>query len=121
MNFGMFLYLAVGIGAGIFAGFFGVGGGIVLVPALVFLFGLQQHQAQGLSLAALVLPTGLLGALAYYKAHPFPIKPAFFIALGLFAGAYIGGTLAQEISGRSLRVAFGVLTIAAGIKLILSK
>ncbi len=117
----MISYAILGFVAGIFAGFFGVGGGIILVPALFWIFHLNQHQAQGISLAALVLPVGLLGAVAYYRAQPFPLKPAAFIALGLFLGGFIGGSLAQRVADRHLRMAFGVLTVTAGLKLILGK
>ncbi len=114
-------YLLVGTCAGVVAGFFGVGGGIIIIPALLWLFHHSQHEAQGLSLAALVLPVGILGAFTYYKANPFPIKPALFLALGLFLGAFVGGTLAQHVPGKNLKVAFGCLMIAAGAKLIFSR
>ncbi|HLG20166.1 MAG TPA: TSUP family transporter [Bdellovibrionota bacterium] len=117
----MWGYLAVGFLGGIFAGFFGVGGGIVLVPILVWLFGMSQHQAQGISLAALLLPVGALGFWTYYRANPFPLTPALMIAIGLFLGGYFGGSFAQILPDRPLRIAFGILTVAAGIKLILGK
>ena len=78
--FGLFLGLAVGVVAGVF----GVGGGIVLVPALVYIFKLTQHQAQGTSLAVFVAPIGLLGALRYYYSGNANIHLAAFLAVGLF-------------------------------------
>jgi uncharacterized protein len=114
-------YLILGTVAGVLAGFFGVGGGIVIIPALIWIFHMNQHEAQGVSLAALVLPVGILGALAYYRAHPFPIRPALFIALGIFLGSYLGGYVAQYVPAKNLRVAFGGLLILAGAKMILGK
>jgi uncharacterized membrane protein YfcA len=116
-----FGFLLLGLFAGVLAGFFGVGGGIVIIPALVWIFHMEQHDAQGVSLVALLLPVGILGAFAYYRAHQFPIKPGLLIALGIFIGAYFGAIWAQQFSGRSLRIAFGVLMIAAGLKMILGK
>ena len=111
-------YLALGAVAGVAAGFFGIGGGIILIPALIWLFHLSQHEAQGMTLAALVLPVGLLGAWTYYRVHPFPLRPALWIALGLFLGTYLGGSIAQGQSDRTLRIAFGVLMVIMGAKLI---
>ena len=91
------------------------------MPVLVWVFRMDQHQAQGISLVALLLPVGLLGAWVYYREHPFPVKPALLIALGLFLGAYVGGVWAQQVPGRSLRIAFGILMVVAGIKLVLGK
>ncbi|MFH1017377.1 MAG: sulfite exporter TauE/SafE family protein [Pseudomonadota bacterium] len=121
MNAVMAGYLVLGLVAGILAGIFGVGGGIIIVPVLIWAFHMDQHQAQGMSLVALLLPVGILGAYAYYRSHPFPIKPALLIALGLFIGAYVGGVWAQQFSGRSLRIAFGVLMVVAGIKMVLGR
>ena len=111
-------YAAVGLAGGLAAGFFGLGGGVVLIPLLVWFFGMGQHQAQGVSLAALLLPVGLLGAMVYWKADPFPLWKPLCIALGLFVGAYFGGLLAHVVSERTLRVAFGCLTVLVGLKLI---
>ncbi|MFH1262204.1 MAG: sulfite exporter TauE/SafE family protein [Pseudomonadota bacterium] len=114
----MIAYLLLGVAAGVFAGFFGLGGGIILVPALFWLFQMSQHQAQGMSLVALILPVGILGAWTYYRANPFPIKPALILALGLFIGAYFGGLLAQQVPEKNLRIAFGVLLVVVGLKTI---
>lgn len=114
-------YLILGTATGILAGFFGVGGGIVLIPALIWFFHHSQHEAQGISLAALVLPVGILGAFAYYRVHPFPLKPALFIAIGLFLGSYFGGSLAQVVPEKNLRIAFGFLLVLSGVKMIWGK
>ena len=92
-----------------------------MVPALIWFYGFSQHQAQGISLTAMLLPVGILGAFAYYKANPFPIKPALWIALGILLGAYVGSIAAQQVSPKYLRIGFGVLMIVAALKMIFSK
>jgi uncharacterized membrane protein YfcA len=114
-------FVLLGIVTGILAGIFGVGGGLIMVPALVWIFHFSQHQAQGISLTAMLLPVGILGAFAYYQRNPFPIKPGLWIALGILLGAYLGGMMAQQISGKSLRIGFGVLLIVGALKMIFGK
>jgi len=114
-------FILVGIVTGILAGIFGVGGGIIMVPALVWFFHFNQHQAQGMSITAMLLPVGIFGAWAYHKANPFPLKPALWIALGIFLGAFIGGSVAQHIPEKQLRVGFGVMMIIVAIKMIFGK
>ena len=121
MNSTLLAYLALGLVGGAFAGFFGVGGGIILIPGLLWIFGHSQHTAQGMSLAALVLPVGILGAWAYYRTNPYPIKPALMISLGLFIGGWVGGVLAQQVPGKTLKILFGLLMIFSGIKLVVGK
>ena len=91
-------YIILGIIAGILSGLFGIGGGIVMVPSLVVFFGLDILDANSTSLAAMLLPVGALGVWAYYKAGFIKIKDSLWIALGLFAGSFIGGELAVNIS-----------------------
>ena len=114
-------FVFLGIITGILAGFFGVGGGVIMVPALVWFFAFSQHQAQGISLTAMLLPVGILGAFAYYKANPFPIKPALWIALGILLGAYVGSMLAQQVSPKNLKTAFALFVIAMGLKMFFGK
>lgn len=115
------MYLLLGVIAGLAAGFFGIGGGIILVPALVWIFKLSQHQAQGISLAALVLPVGIFGAYQYYKANPFPLMAPLWIALGITIGAFAGGYLVQFLPERTLKIGFGCLLMLAGLKLVFGK
>jgi len=86
------LYIMLGIIAGIFSGIFGIGGGTVLIPVLVFLFGLTQHQAQGTTLAIMIPPIGLLAALRYYYSGNVKLNIAAFICLGFFSAVYWGRT-----------------------------
>ena len=91
-------YLILGIVAGILSGLFGIGGGIVMVPSLIVIFGMDILDANATSLAAMLLPVGILGVWAYYKAGLINIKESLWISLGLFLGSFAGGELAVNIS-----------------------
>jgi len=116
-----FLYVALGLGAGVCAGIFGIGGGVILIPALVFLFGLSQHQAQGTTLAILVPPIGLLAALRYYYSGNVKLNMAGFICLGFFVGGLVGAHLVHNIPGPMLKRFFGVFLLAISVKMIIGK
>lgn len=92
------LFLLLGIAAGILSGLFGIGGGIVMVPSLIALFGMDILNANATSLAAMLLPVGVFGVIAYYKAGLVNIKESLWIALGLLVGSFFGGELAVNIS-----------------------
>jgi uncharacterized protein len=102
------LFLFVGLGAGVLSGLFGVGGGVLIVPALVFLVGMSSHAAVGTSLGALLLPVGLLGALAYYRSGNLDLRASLLIAVGLFLGAYFGARIALSLSPVNLTRAFAI-------------
>ncbi len=121
MNESFTSFIILGVLTGILAGFFGVGGGIILVPALVLIFHFTQHQAQGMSLGAMLLPVGLLGVMSYYNKNPFPIKPTLWIALGILFGTLLGAMIAQQIPPKQLKVGFGVFVVLAGLKIIFGK
>lgn len=109
------IFVAIGLAAGVLAGMFGIGGGILIVPALILVTKLTPQAATGTSLAALLLPVGALGAWAYYKEGDVRIGAALWIALGLFFGAYVGAKLAQQLSTLTLQRAFAVfLVLVAG-------
>jgi len=112
---------AIGIAAGILAGMVGVGGGIIIVPALVYFFGMDQHAAQGTSLAVLLPPTGLLAFIQYYRAGHVDVKIAVLIVVGLLIGGWIGGGWAQQVSGPALRKGFAVLMAVAAVKMFFQK
>ncbi len=115
------LFLALGLGVGVLSGFFGIGGGIVMIPAMVLLFGLSQHQAQGTSLAVMVPPIGLLAAWEYWKHGNVKIGMAAFICLGMFGGAFVGSYFAQLIPPALMKRLFGGLLFLVGIKMIVGK
>lgn len=112
------LFALIGVAAGIASGFFGVGGGVVLVPALVFLAGFSQHLATGTSLAVLLPPIGLAAALEYYRHGNVDMRAAALLAAGLFCGAWLGAHLASQISGPRLRLSFGLFITALGLYLV---
>lgn len=111
----------IGVAAGILAGMVGVGGGIIIVPALVYMFGMDQHTAQGTSLAVLLPPTGLFAFLRYYQSGHVDLKMAALIVLGLLIGGWFGGGWAQQLSGPALRKGFAVFMVLAGLKMFFQK
>jgi len=115
-----FLVSLLGLAAGVISGLFGVGGAIVIIPGLVLIAKLPQHTAHGTSLAALLLPVGILGALEYYKRGQVNIGYAAVVAIGLLIGAYFGARLAGSMSDVMLRKAFGVFLLLVSAKLLLS-
>jgi uncharacterized membrane protein YfcA len=110
-----FVFIGIGLIAGILSGVFGIGGGIVIVPALIVIAGLTPIAATGTSLGALLLPVGALGAWEYYKRGDIQLGTSLLIALGLFFGAWIGARLAHHLTPNQLRRGFAVfLVLVAG-------
>ena len=118
---GILSYLLLGLVAGILSGLIGVGGGVIIIPVLVFLFGLSQHQAQGTTLALLVPPIGLLAAWEYYKEGYVDLKIAGLICAGFFFGGLLGAKLATDLSSRMLEKVFGVALLLISIKMIFAQ
>jgi uncharacterized membrane protein YfcA len=115
------LYVALGLGAGVLGGMFGIGGGSILIPALVFLFGLTQHQAQGTSLAIMVPPIGILAAMRYYQAGNVKLGMAGFICIGFLIGGLIGAQIIQNVPDILLKRLFGIFLLIISIRMILTK
>jgi len=115
------LYVAVGVTAGIVGGFFGLGGGVVMVPALLLICGLTQHEAQGTALAIMIPPIGLLAAMRYYASGNVRVDIAVLTCIGFFLGGYFGANLAHLIPGYVLRKAFGLVLMFVSLKLILGR
>ncbi|GAC1686669.1 MAG: sulfite exporter TauE/SafE family protein [Candidatus Acidiferrum sp.] len=111
------LGLLIGIVVGIISGLVGIGGGALLIPALIYFYRMSQHKAQGTSLAIILLPIGFFAFWEYYKAGNVDLKLAVLIALGFAAGAYFGGVWAQHLSETVLRKGFAILMIAIAAKL----
>jgi uncharacterized protein len=111
--------VTIGLAAGILGGFFGVGGGVLIVPALVLLLKLSQHQAVGTSLGALLPPVGLLGAYEYYRHGDLNIAYALYLAIGILIGAYLGAIVATQLSGLILRRAFAIFLMLIAIRLLM--
>ena len=117
------ILVMIGIAAGILSGLIGVGGGIILVPAMVYFLGYEQHQAQGTSLGILSFPVVILAFLAYYHSgqktgEPIDFKVILIIALGFIAGGYLGGNLAVRIDKEMLRKMFAVILLYTGFKML---
>ncbi len=111
------VFILIGLLAGVLSGLFGIGGGLLIVPALVFLARMPILAATGTSLGALLLPAGLLGALVYHRAGNLHLKAALLIALGLFVGAYFGAQIAHEIKSATLTRLFAVFLLVVAVRL----
>lgn len=109
---------AIGLGAGVLSGMFGVGGGILIVPALVIFLGMTQHGAQGTSIGVILLPIGILAAYNYYTSGNLNIRYALVIALAFIAGGYLGSKISLEISETLLKRLFGILMLLVAVKMI---
>ena len=112
------ILLIIGMGSGVVAGMFGIGGGVVIVPALVYLAGFSQHMAIGTSLAILLPPVGLAAVIEYYRHGYVDLKVALIVAFGLFLGAWAGARYASRLSGPHLRMAFGIFVVCLGVYII---
>ena len=117
----MLMYVLLGLVAGIFSGLIGIGGGIIIIPALVFLFGLSQHQAQGTTLALLVPPIGLLAAWIYYSKGYVDLRIASLICVGFFVGGLLGAKVAVGLSNSVLEKLFGIALFLISLKMILAR
>ena len=115
------LGILVGLIGGILSGLTGLGGGFIMVPLLVYLFGMTQHAAQGTSLAVLLPPLGLLAFLQYYRNGHVDVYIAVLVAIGFFFGGYIGGSLAQQISGPMLRRGFAIVMALIAVDMFFRK
>ena len=115
------LLIALGIVAGITSGLVGIGGGIILVPALVFLFGLSQHHAQGTTLALLVPPIGIIAAWSYWRHGYVDFRIAGLIGLGFLLGSLVGARFSLAISDAVLQKIFGVFLLLLSLKILLTK
>ncbi len=115
------LYIILGLVAGAFAGIFGIGGGLILIPALIFLFGMTQHQAQGMTLAVLVPPVGILAAWRYYQNGHINLPMAGFICLGFLFGGLLGANMAQGVSDPILKKLFAMFLFIVSINMFFSK
>ena len=106
-----------GLVIGVISGLIGIGGGALIVPMLVYGFGLSQQKAQGTSLAVLIPPIGLLAVLQYYRAGNVDVKLAVIIALAMLVGGYFGGQWATELPPAYLRKGFALLLVAIAAKM----
>jgi hypothetical protein len=117
----MLAYLILGIVAGTLSGLIGIGGGVILVPALVILFGFSQHAAQGTTLALMVPPIGILAAWTYYRHGYVDLKIAGFICAGFIIGGLLGAKFATGVSNVLLERIFGVTLLLISLKMLFAK
>ena len=112
------LFIVLGLGAGILSGIFGIGGGLVIVPALIYFAGFSQHRATGTSLAVLLPPIGIAAVWEYYRHGNVDVRAAAIIAVAVLAGGWLGAILANRVSGPYLRLAFSLFVCSMGIYLM---
>ena len=117
----LLLLIVIGIITGFMAGMLGIGGAIIMIPALVLFFGLTQQTAQGTSLAVMLPPIGIIAAYNYYKAGQVNIKFALILAVTFIIGSYFGSKLALNISQPVLKKIFGLLLLLVAVKMFFSK
>jgi hypothetical protein len=115
------LIIVIGILAGFVGGSLGIGGGIIIVPSLLFLMGFSQHEAQGTYLAVLLFPIGILGVVNYYKHGYVHFKYAAILIAAFLLGSYLGSLLAVNLPDKVLTKIFGIFMLFVSIKMILGK
>ncbi len=114
-------YIILGVVAGCLSGMLGIGGGLVLIPAMVFIFGFTQLQAQGTTLALMVPPIGLLAAIRYYQNGNVKLGMAGFICLGFFVGGLLGANLVQSLPEPLIRKIFALFLLVVSLRMLLVK
>lgn len=112
------IIILIGIAAGMLSGLVGIGGGLVIVPALVYFLGLSQHTAQGTSLGLILLPVGILAVLAYYKQGHVDPKIVGLLAIGFVVGSYFGSKISLNLPQETVKKIFAVLMIIIAVKMI---
>ncbi len=116
----IFILLMIGLSAGLLSGLFGVGGGVFIVPSLVYGLGFSQKMAVGTSLAILLPPVGIAAVLEYHRHGHVDIKAALIIALMVLIGSWLGAQFAQHIDDRQMKLMFGVFLVILGGCIILN-
>lgn len=117
------ILVCIGISAGIMSGFIGVGGGIIIVPCLVYFLGLTQHQAQGTSLLLMLPPIGIMAVYNYYKHEQLDSKMLMYAAIMVVTfvvGGYIGSKLSLKLSPELVKFVFGLIMLYVAIKMIIN-
>jgi len=113
----LFLIL-IGMAAGFLGGMVGIGGGVLIVPALVLILGLSQHKAQGISLAMILFPVGIFGVINYYKKGYVDFKYAGLLAVGFLIGSYVGSKVSLSLPQETVKKVFAVVMILLALKLL---
>jgi uncharacterized protein len=122
MNLSTIIILVlIGLMAGVFSGIFGVGGAVVMIPALVYFLGVDQHTAQGTSLAIMLPPIGLFAAYNYYKAGQVNIWYAVIIAVTFMVGGYFGSKIALSLPEQLMKRIFAIFLVLVALRLFFTK
>lgn len=122
MNFGVIIILIlIGLFAGVFGGFVGLGGGVIMIPALVYILGMSQHAAQGTSLAVMLPPIGILAAYNYWKAGELNMNYAMIIAASFIIGGYFGSKFALQMPVAMMKKIFAFALIIMAVNMLLKK
>ena len=112
------IVVLIGIAAGMLSGLVGIGGGLIIVPALVYFLGFSQHTAQGTSLAMILLPVGIFAVIFYYKQGHVDIKVVWLLALGFIIGSALGSKVALNLPQETVKKIFAILMIAIAMKML---
>lgn len=115
------LLIAIGIVTGILSGMLGIGGAIIMIPAMVFLLGMSQHSAQGTSLFVMLPPISIFAVINYWKQGYVNLKFSIILIVAFIVGSYFGSKLALNIPQAILKKIFGILLLAVAAKMLLSK
>ena len=112
------ILVIIGVAAGILGGLVGVGGGIIIVPSLVYFLSFSQKSAQGTSLGLLLLPVGIFGVMQYYKQGHVDLKVVLIIAIGFLAGSYFGSKIALSLPQETVRKIFAIMLLLIAFKML---
>jgi uncharacterized membrane protein YfcA len=112
------IIILVGVAAGVLGGLVGVGGGIIIVPSLVYFIGFSQKTAQGTSLGLIMLPVGILGVLMYYKQGHVDFRVVGILAVGFLLGSYLGSKIALSLPQETVKKVFAVLLVIIAVKML---
>lgn len=116
----IFILIAIGIIAGMLSGFVGIGGGIIIVPALIYFVGFSQHEAQGTSLLLMLPPIGILAVMNYYKAGQINWKYGIIVALAFVVGGFFGSKLSLKLNPNLVKVIFGAIMLLISVRLLIN-
>lgn len=113
------ILLVIGLCAGMLSGFVGVGGGIIIVPALVFFLGFSQHMAQGTSLGMMLPPIGILAVMNYYKAGSIDMRAALILCITFVIGGYLGSKLSISLDQKLVKKIFAIIMMIAAVRMLI--
>lgn len=114
----LLILIAVGLAAGFLSGMVGIGGGIIMVPALIYFLGFNQFTAQGTSLALLLFPVGILGVIQYYKMGYVNFNLVILLAIGFVAGSFIGSRISLSLNQETVKKIFALVLLVIAVKML---